>query len=201
MPIGAGVHRVSEIAGRLGRPATSLARPLDRLVGMGLVARELPFEEPGSKRALYRIADPFFRLWFRVVAPNRGPLATMTPAARRALLAKHWPTLLGQSWEELCRDAAPRLGDWSLAARWWHGHEPEWDVVAESIDRTKLLVGEVKIRASQRDVEALLHRPVPTFTGRRTVLRALFAAHTRGRLRAPGVLLVGPSDVFHRKMG
>src|SRR5689334_18864043 len=62
----------------------------------------------------------------------------------------------------------------------------EWDVVAESLDRTKLLTGEVKIRASQRDVQALIHRPVPTFAGCRTVLRALFAAHTRGRLRAPG---------------
>jgi hypothetical protein len=196
--IGAGAHRVSEIAGRMGRPATSLARPLDRLIGMGLAAREVPFEESGSKRALYRIADPFFRLWFRVVAPNRGPLATMTSASRRALLAKHWPGLLGQSWEELCRDAVPRLGNWSTASRWWRGNEPEWDVVAESIDRTKLLVGEVKIQASQRDVDNLLHRPAPAFAGHRTVVRALFAAYTRGQLRAPGALLVGPTDVFRR---
>jgi uncharacterized protein len=199
--IGAGVHRLSEIAGRIGRPATSLARPLDRLVGMGLATREVPFGEPGSKRALYRMADPFFRLWFRVVAPNRGPLATMSSAARRALLAKHWPGLLGQSWEELCRDAVPRLGDWSTASRWWHGNEAEWDVVAESIDRTKLLVGEVKIQASQHDVENLLRRPAPAFAGHRTVVRALFAATTRGRLRAPGVFLVGPSDVFRRSAG
>jgi AAA+ ATPase superfamily predicted ATPase len=196
--IGAGVHRVAEIAGRMGRPATSVARPLDRLVGMGLVTREVPFEEPGSKRALYRIADPFFRMWFRVVAPNRGPLATMTAASRRALLARHWPGLLGQSWEELCRDSVPRLGAWSTAARWWRGNEPEWDVVAESIDRSRLLVGEVKLRATQRDVESLLRRPVPGFAGQRTVVRALFAATTRGPLRAPGVLLVGPKDVFHR---
>jgi hypothetical protein len=199
--IGAGAHRVSEIAGRMGRPASSLARPLDRLVGMGLATREVPFDESGSKRALYRIADPFFRMWFRVVAPNRGPLATMSSASRRALLAKHWPGLLGQSWEELCRDSVPRLGEWSTASRWWRGNEADWDVVAESIDRTKLLVGEVKLRASQHDVEDLLHRPAPVFAGRRIVVRALFAATTRGRLRAPGVLLVGPTEVFHRRAG
>jgi uncharacterized protein len=196
--IGAGAHRVSEIAGRMGRPATSLARPLDRLVGMGLATREVPFDESGSKRALYRIADPFFRMWFRVVAPNRGPLATMSSASRRALLAKHWPGLLGQSWEELCRDSVPRLGEWSTASRWWRGNEAEWDVVAESIDRTKLLIGEVKLRASQRDVDNLLHRPAPAFAGSRPVVRAMFAATSRGDLRAPGVLLFGPSDVFHR---
>ena len=62
--IGAGAHRVSEIAGRLGRPATSMARPLDRLVGIGLVRREVPFgeSERQSRRSLYRIDDPFFRL-------------------------------------------------------------------------------------------------------------------------------------------
>jgi len=196
--IGAGAHRVSEIAGRMGRPATSLARPLDRLQGMGLVTRELPFGEAGSKRALYRIADPFFRMWFRVVAPNRGPLATMSPASRRELLAKHWPGLLGQAWEELCRDAVPRLGNWSTASRWWRGNEAEWDVVAESIDRTRLLLGEVKLRASQQDVDNLLHRPAPAFAGTRTVVRAMFAATMRGQLRAPGALLVGPAEVFQR---
>jgi uncharacterized protein len=194
--IGAGVHRVSEIAARMGRPATSLARPLERLVSMGLVAREVPFEDSGSKRALYRIADPFFRMWFRVVAPNRGPLATMSPAARRALLARHWPQLLGQSWEQLCRDAVPVLGEWSTASRWWQGNEPEWDVVAESIDRSQVLVGEVKLRASQRDIDALLHRPPPAFAGRRTVVRALFVADPAGRLRAPGILVFDQRDVF-----
>jgi uncharacterized protein len=196
--IGAGVHRVSEIAGRMGRPVTSLGRPLDRLVGMGLVTREIPFDEPGSKRALYRIADPFFRMWFRVVAPNRGPLATMTAVARRGLLAKHWPGLLGQAWEELCRAAVPRLGAWSTASRWWRGNEPEWDIVAESVDRTRLLVGEVKLRASQPDVDNLLRRPLPAFAEGRTIVRALFAATVRGRLQASGALLVGPAEVFHR---
>jgi hypothetical protein len=71
-------------------------------------------------------------------------------------------------------------------------------VVAESIDRTKLLLGEVKIRASQHDVENLLRRPAPAFAGNRTVVRALFAASARGRLRAPGTVLVGPPEVFHR---
>ena len=92
--IGAGAHRVSEIAGRLGRPATSMARPLDRLLGLGLVRRELPFgeDEKGSKRGLYKIADPFFRLWFRVVAPLSGAArerhARRAPAAPRPLLGQ-----------------------------------------------------------------------------------------------------------------
>jgi len=164
------------------------------------VTRETPFGEPGSKRSLYRIADPFFRLWFRVVAPNRGPLAIMTSRARRALLAKHWPSLLGEAWEQLCRESVSRLGEWSIASRWWRGTDPEWDVVAESLDRSKLLLGEVKVRASQRDMEDLVRRPHPPFAEGRTVVKALFAAHPpRGRSRAAGTLLVGPRDVFARR--
>jgi len=195
--IGAGVHRVSEIAARMGRPATSVARPLDRLVQMGLVRREVPFGDASSKRALYRIADPFFRLWFRVVAPNRGPLATMSPAARSSLLARHWPHLVASAWEELCRDALPRLGDWLPGVRWWRGNEPEWDVVAESIDRRALLVGEVKLTATRRDVDELLARPAPAFAERREVVRALFTRNPRG-LQARGLLVVSEQDVFRR---
>jgi AAA+ ATPase superfamily predicted ATPase len=54
--IGAGAHRLSEIAGRLGRPATSLGHALDRLMGMTLVRREVPYGESAkggdSRRAL-----------------------------------------------------------------------------------------------------------------------------------------------------
>ena len=58
--IGGGAHRVSEIARRLGRPASTLARPLAALVEMGLVRRETPFgsDPRAGKRSLYRIDDP-----------------------------------------------------------------------------------------------------------------------------------------------
>ena len=64
-----------------------MSRPLDRLVGMGLVRREVPFgeSEKKSRRSLYKIGDPFFRLWFRVVAPNRATLATNPLLALRAV--------------------------------------------------------------------------------------------------------------------
>ena len=59
--IGAGAHRAGEIGGRLGKPVSSLARPLATLVAMNLVRRETPYgSDPKSgKRSLYRIDDPF----------------------------------------------------------------------------------------------------------------------------------------------
>lgn len=149
--IGAGAHRVSEIAGRLGQPATSLSRPLGRLVELGFVRREKPFgdTERSGKRTLYRIADPLLRLWFRVVAPRRGLLVASPSAVRRELWRQACGALFAEAWEELCRQVVPRLGEqlpgpFGPASRFWRGAGPEWDVVARSVDGRKLLLGECK---------------------------------------------------------
>lgn len=173
--IGAGAHRLTEIGSRLGRPATSMTRPIARLVEMGLVRREVPFgeSEKKSRRSLYRIDDPFFRLWFRAVAPHRGILAASPPAGRRLLLERFWNGLLGEGWEELCRQRVPRVlslpgGPWGPAKRWWRASEPEWDVVAESLDGERLLLGEVKgsstpfsTTALERLARKVVARPAP----------------------------------------
>lgn len=219
--IGSGAHRVSEIAGRLGRPATSMARPLDRLLGLGLVRRELPFgeDEKSSKRALYKIADPFFRLWFRVVAPYRAQLASGTPAARRQILDRFWDPLCAQGWEELCRHQVSRLpaerslgqlGPWGPASRWWRGAEPEWDLVSESLDGRRVLLGEVKWSArpfSRKSLETALRelaaRPAPPLPPRSSsaeIVRALFVpavASKGGPAKVPdGAVLVSATDLL-----
>ena len=193
--VGAGAHRVSEIAARMGRPATSISRPLNRLVEMGVLRREVPFgeSERATKRSLYRIEVPFFRLWFRVVAPNRGALTSGTRKSRLEILDRHWPLLVASAWEDLCRMSVPRirkgsalekLGPWRPASRWWRGGAPEWDLVAESHDGRRLLLGEAKwsarplgSRESKRLLVALAAKSPPEIPGMgsKEVVRALFA--------------------------
>ena len=154
--IGGGAHRLSEIAGRMGRPASSLSRPLATLAAMQLVRRETPFgtSPRTTKRALYRIEDPFLRFWFRVVAPHRAALAQGPREARIAYWQRHRAALEAYAFEELCRMAVPTLhrsdapiaalGPWEPAQRYWRGNDPELDIVARSADGKRLLVGEVK---------------------------------------------------------
>ena len=188
--IGAGAHRLSEIAGRLGRPATSLGHALDRLTGMGLIRREVPYGESarGGKRSLYKIDDPFLRLWFRAVGPNRAALTAGTPTSRAAVLDEHWHLLCGQAWEELCqrgvstiRGALARRGPWRPASRYWQGADPEWDLVADPIDGRHVLLGEAWFSARPataavltREAERLARRPLPAVLQDREVVRALF---------------------------
>lgn len=188
--IGAGAHRLSEIATRVGRAATSLARPLDRLLGMGLIRREAPYGDPlrGGKRSLYKIDDPFLRLWFRVVAPNRATLVAGSRASRRVLLDQHWEGVVGQAWEDLCRSALPgltrgaigRLGPWQPPQRYWRGAEPEWDLVADAVHGARTLVGEawfshrpVTVATARREAARLAVRPLPPPCSGRDCIRVL----------------------------
>lgn len=214
--IGAGANRISEIGARMERSATSLSRPLARLIELGLVRREVPFgdHEKSSRRSLYKIDDPFFRLWFRVVAPQRSRLASAAPAARRALLDRFWPGLVADAWEDLCRRQLPfidplsnlgRLGPWNAASRWWSGDSPEWDVVATSIDDKRLLLGEAKWSgrplsrsAVDREARSVSVRPPPELPERcrhYEIVRVLFAPALRsGVLGRAGSTLVVTAD-------
>jgi AAA+ ATPase superfamily predicted ATPase len=204
--IGLGAHRVTEIASRIGRPVTSLSRPLQRLQEMGLVRRETPFGEPEqqSKRSLYKLDDPFVRLWFKLVAQHRAYLASANASARRELLRARWPGLAAEAWEELCRvlvseldrrSPLGKLGPWEPGKRWWHGSAAEWDLVSRNMDRTRLLLGEAKWSAKpfdrktlERLTRALASKPAPKLHAADTQLQQLRV------LLVPEVARGGPAE-------
>ncbi len=210
--IGAGAHRISEIAGRLGKPASSLSRQLAALVEMDLVRREIPFgSSPASgKRSLYRIDDPFLRLWFAVVAPHRAALAEAPRDTRLHYWGRHQAALEAYAWEELCRMAVPelhrsdtplaRLGPWEPARRYWRGNAPELDVVARSVDGRRLLVGEAKWSARSGPVPRAGPLPdastVPGASGREVVGVRFVPEASVGSDPSTGVYLVDARDVM-----
>lgn len=206
--IGSGVHRLSEIAARLGQPATSLSRPLSRLCDLGLVQREIPHgaSEKSGKRTLYRIRDPFFRFWFRVVAPHRALLAAASASGRRAHFRRHAEALFAASWEQLCLQAAQRgdrLGQEPFsktipytARRWWKGNAPEWDLIASPHGKGPVIVGEAKWSETPFDVPALdklatalLARPLPPHI-EGEVRRVLFVPAARTQLTSNGIPVI-----------
>lgn len=123
--IGQGAHRLSEIAGRLGKPAAGLSRPLSQLVDLGCVRRETPFgEDPrSSKRSLYKLADPFLTFYFRFVEPNKSQLEVRPAAAVMTEVARRLPQHVSLIWEQLARAGVPSRPiagcDWGEARRWW----------------------------------------------------------------------------------
>ena len=161
--IGQGCNRISEIAARLGKPATSLTRPLARLLELELVRREQPFgaSERSNKKTLYKIDDPFLAYWFRYVEPNRSRLeAGMLKAVARDV-GKNIQHHHGEVWEDLARRSMAHLKldgiEWSPGQRWWgtglDKKPSEIDVVAESADGRALLVGEARVSLNRKAFE------------------------------------------------
>ena len=212
--IGAGCHRMSEIAARIGKPATSLSRPLSRLVDLGLAARDAPFgSNPRDKRTLYRIGDPFLNFWFRFVEPNRSRLQTGRIAAVVAEIERDFPHHVAATWEALARESIGRGGplgtEWVDVARFWGpglDRQPmEIDVVAASADGRRLLIGEAKWHDRMdwsREASALREKAArfPLAEGREVRL-VLFAK--RGHPAAAttsGVTVITPKEVLSSLM-
>lgn len=207
--IGKGCHRLSEIAARLGKPATSLTRPLHRLLELGFVRREQPFgaSRKSGKKTLYRLDDPFLAFWFRFVEPNRSRLEAGSLAGVGRDIQRDFSRHRGEIWEHLVREAVASMSieriEWKTGRRWWGtgtDKKPlEIDVVSESADGNALLVCEVKNSFGPGELDRAEHelmkktRRMPRSKHYdRTVYR--IAVADPGNLR--GDILVSARDVF-----
>ena len=164
--IGRGCHRISEIAGRLGIPATSLSRPLSRLLDMGLVERQIPFGQSPRKTKLsfYRIIDPFLNFWFRFVEPNMPGLNAGLIRETKDQILEKWNIYRGNVWEQLIRESMTslRVDDklWKPARKWWTGKHHggfEFDIVTTAIGNPDvILIGEAKLSITERRAKIIL---------------------------------------------
>jgi AAA+ ATPase superfamily predicted ATPase len=152
--IAQGSHRLSEIAARLGKPATSLTRPLAQLIDLGYVRRETPFgeHERNTRKTLYKVSDPFILFHFKLVQPARSLLEIGAVPLVAARIDERFPHHVSTVWEAMARAVVPfcKVGgyEWGPARRWWgtgiDGRPMEIDLVAESLDGKAVLVGEAK---------------------------------------------------------
>ena len=156
--IGTGANRLSEIAARCNEPATNLSRPLKKLVDLGFLEKDVPFgiDEKNAKKSLYKIADPFMAFYYQFVVPNRSFIELGRRLPIEQALTAHFSEYVSMQWEKLCRDAV--TGNlvngvvYGKAKRWWGSvlnedkkpEQVEFDVMAESLDKKYLLVGECK---------------------------------------------------------
>lgn len=157
--IGNGANRLSEIASRVGRQATDITAPLSRLRELGFIRKRTPFgEEPRkSRKSIYTIADPLLRSHFRFVQPYRSIIEIGRGQTVMQIYEQQRSNFEAATWEELCRDYI--TGNtidgitYNAAEGWWGEYydeaegaycKGELDIVAESLDRRHLLIGECK---------------------------------------------------------
>lgn len=194
--IGTGVNRLSEIAARCNEPATNLSRPLKKLVDLGFLAKDVPFgiDEKNAKKSLYKIADPFMAFYYQFVVPNRSFIELGRRLPIEQALTAHFSEYVSMQWEKLCRDAV--TGNlinrvvYGKAKRWWGSvinedkktEQVEFDVMAESLDKKYLLVGECKWTTQENGKQltaALLRKAnLLPFAQNYTIVPVLFFKNT-----------------------
>jgi len=194
--IATGVNRLSEIAARCNEPATNLSRPLKKLIDLGFLEKDIPFgiDEKNAKKSLYKIADPFMAFYYRFVVPNRSFIELGRRLPIEQALTAHFSGYVGMQWEKLCRDAV--TGNivngtvYGKAKRWWGSvfnedkkpEQVEFDVMAESLDKKHLLVGECKWttqeNGKQLTAELLRKAKLLPFAQKYTIVPVLFLRNT-----------------------
>ena len=190
--IGTGANRLSEIAARCNEPATNLSRPLKKLVDLGFLEKDVPFgiDEKNAKKSLYKIADPFMAFYYKFVVPNRSFIELGRRLPIEQALTTHFSEYVSMQWEKLCRDAV--TGNlvngvvYGQAKRWWGSvlnedkkpEQVEFDVMAESLDKKSLLVGECKWttqeNGNQLTAELLRKANLLPFAKNYTIVPVLF---------------------------
>ena len=208
--VGTGSNRLSEIASKLNKPATQLSRPIDNLIQLGYLKRDIPFGEPekNSKKGIYRIQDPFMNFYFTFMVPNLSRLELgLTDQVFRSFQSR-LTGFVSLEWENLCRRSVPMAPvnniEFGPASRWWgadlNKHPVEFDIVAESADKKNILIGECKwSRVNQPDkvLKTLRQKAnlFPLATGK-NIINVLFIKETSEEIMPANVFL--PSDVLKR---
>ncbi len=194
--IGTGANRLSEIAARCNEPATNLSRPLKKLIDLGFLEKDIPFgiDEKNAKKSLYKIADPFMAFYYQFVVPNRSFIELGRRLPIEQALNAHFSEYVSMRWEKLCRDAVTcNLINgvvYGKAKRRWGSvlnedkklEQVEFDVMAESLDKKYLLVGECKWttqeNGKQLTAELLRKANLLPFVKNYTIVPVLFLKNT-----------------------
>ena len=142
------------ITKRVGRDGGSMSRAMQWLIGMRLVERAVPVTETNpakSKRALYRITDPYLAFWHRFVSPMvSAGMIGLAPGDRlwKRQVEPRLDDHMGAVFESACRQFVRRTARLPFeplrVGEWWDGtSQNEIDVVALGGDG-ELLLGECK---------------------------------------------------------
>jgi uncharacterized protein len=206
--IAAGRTRVGEIANSTQIPTPNLTKMLSRLKTLGYVEARSPLspQGPEARRTSYRLADPFFRFWFRFVFPNRSLLERGRVGDVARLVERDMDVYMGHAFEDVCREWAGRYAGDPLPASqqlgsWWsRDGQTEVDIVGASRGRYDLLASCKWARVAPASaLDRLLdHRDRLPKAG--SAKLAIFArGFSRGlerRAAEEGVTLVGAERLF-----
>jgi AAA+ ATPase superfamily predicted ATPase len=201
-----------QIGSLLELPSSNVAATLERLAELGYVQERTPVSPTANRsRGFWQLSDPFFRFWFRRVAPNRSRLDRGEAIdAVWEQVASDLDTYVGRIFEDVCRHwlghfseieqarSASAIGSW-----WSRDGRHEIDIACADRKRytflgsckwSRRLVGEDALDALLSSRDAIDGR---TADARLALFaRRGFTQSLQQRAAREGVLLVSTTDLF-----
>ena len=151
---------------RWGENTNICSAYVKNLISLGIIEKETPYGEKGSRKAIYSIADNMFRFWYRFVPENNSIIARGAADLAYKRIEPHLSDYMGKVFEEICRQYLWKLllsgecpVEFSSLGRWW-GSDPrerrqeEIDILAEQ-DKNTALFGECKWTNEKVDLGVL----------------------------------------------
>ncbi len=148
-----GNSKFGDIMNASGLNKNTLTRYLDILGKLHIIKRELPITEKTperSKKNLYKIADPFFRFWFRFVLPNVSKIEEDVERAYDEDIHPFIDQYVSFSFEDVCKEFLVELNRqdglpfrFTKIGSWWH-RDNEIDLVALNETTKEILFAECK---------------------------------------------------------
>ena len=146
-----GAKSYGEILSLIGLDKSILSKYIDVLEDLGLVKRMYPVGfKVKPRKGLYRIADNYFRFWFRYIFPNRTELESGNLEYVLKKIKQDYDNYLGSTFEDVAMELLMELKRKALLpfyfetiGGWWH-KDKEIDIVALDEEEKRATFFEVK---------------------------------------------------------
>ena len=167
--VATGASKSSEIASKVGLETSALANYMDKLLELGIIAKETPIGEKSTRKTIYSIKDTMFSFWYRFIPTNNMLIQRNRGEFAWKNIEPQLSSYMGHIFEKICVDYFWQTYEtlpvfYTQIGRWW-GTNPklkrqeELDILAT--DEASAIICECKWRneaVSQEVIDTLLAR-------------------------------------------
>ncbi len=101
--IATGYTKMSEISSKVGEESSVCATYIKNLLSLGIVKKELPFNEKTTRKTIYSLEDNMFRFWYRFIPSNLSIISRGATELAYNRIKPHLSDYMGSIFEEICK--------------------------------------------------------------------------------------------------
>lgn len=128
--IATGCTKLSEIASKIQIETSACSIYLNNLIALGIIKKEMPYNDSLSRKTIYLVADNLFKFWYRFIPSNISIIQNDMLDLVYKYISENLTTFMGPVFEEICIQYLWELNKHQISpvnfvslGRWW-GNDP-----------------------------------------------------------------------------